>query len=177
MYYKDEVENMEEIWKKIANYNDYEISNLGNIRKKNYDSRSPKYRYLHKSEDKDGYYTTSIKGKTLRVHRLVALAFIPNNEGLPQVNHKDEDKKNNCVDNLEWCTNKYNSYYGKRNRLISKKHSNFRIIQKDLEGNIIKIWDDIYDLTHNGEYNYQQIRDQIRKGLRPKKYIWEKEYL
>ena len=50
--------------------------------------------------------------KNEHIHRLVALTFIPNPNNLPQVNHKDEDKSNNCVDNLEWCEHKYNVNYG-----------------------------------------------------------------
>lgn len=61
------------------------------------------------------------KGKTCRIHRLVAEAFIPNPENLPTVNHKDQNKSNNCVDNLEWCNMVYQVNYGDRNNIVSKK--------------------------------------------------------
>lgn len=59
-------------------------------------------------------------GKFLAIHRLVAKAYIPNIDNLPQVNHKDENKENNSVNNLEWCANKYNSNYGTRNKRMAK---------------------------------------------------------
>ena len=59
---------------------------------------------------------TGKNGKGKSVHRLVAEAFIPNPCNLPQINHKDEDKTNNCVDNLEWCTNLYNTNYGEKHK-------------------------------------------------------------
>ena len=72
-----------------------------------------------------GYKTVSLtkdgKTKTLFVHRLVAEAFIPNADNLPMVNHKDEDKTNNFVENLEWCTNDYNINYGTARRRQAKK--------------------------------------------------------
>ena len=60
--------------------------------------------------------------KQVLIHRLVAEAFLPNPQNLPQINHKDENKKNNCVDNLEWCDAKYNINYGERNRKIARSH-------------------------------------------------------
>lgn len=72
-----------------------------------------------------GYYRINLnknrKNKIYSVHRLVAEAFIHNPTYLPCVNHKDEDKTNNCVDNLEWCTYKYNGNYGTRSKRISEK--------------------------------------------------------
>ena len=80
---------------------------------------------LKQSMHTKGYKTVSLtkdgKTKTLFVHRLVAEAFIPNVDNLPMVNHKDEDKTNNFVENLEWCTNDYNINYGTARRRQAKK--------------------------------------------------------
>lgn len=79
---------------------------------------------LKPSLDRDGYeivwlYDKNRKVKALKIHRLVAETYIPNPDYLPQVNHKDENKQNNNVSNLEWCTGKYNANYGTRNKRIS----------------------------------------------------------
>ena len=63
------------------------------------------------------------KTRTFNVHRLVAEAFIPNPDHLPQINHKDEDKSNNNVNNLEWCTHQYNSVYGTRLQRLGEQTS------------------------------------------------------
>ena len=127
---------IQEIWKDVVGFEGYyEVSNLGRVRSverdifcKNgvvchYKSRiikqvekTCKYKiprlYVNLSKESRNYCKT--------VHRLVALAFIPNPDNLPQVNHKDEDPSNNRVDNLEWCTAQYNHDYGTRNERTSK---------------------------------------------------------
>lgn len=106
---------MTEIWKPITGYEGlYEVSNMGRVRsfvRKNFQGKilSPCL--------KCGYPSVILckKGegqKWALVHRLVAEAFIPNEDNLPIVNHKDETRDNNCVDNLEWCTTAYNLAYG-----------------------------------------------------------------
>ena len=105
---------MMEEWKAIPGYEGlYEVSNMGNVRnvRRNTLLRLSKTnnRYVRVSLCKNGIKTG------LTVHRLVAEAFIPNPDNLPEVNHKDEDKTNNNVENLEWCDHKYNMNYGTRN--------------------------------------------------------------
>ena len=112
-------------WKPIPNYeNLYEVSNTGEIR-----SIKPRYKnkqILKAGVGSRGYLVVTLCNKNTQksynVHRLVAQAFIPNPNNLPCVNHKDENRTNNNVDNLEWCTYKYNNTYGNRlDKYISKR--------------------------------------------------------
>lgn len=116
---------MEEQWKDIKGHEGlYEVSNFGNVRSldrviraKHNGTMLRKGRILTPFyEEKKGYYQVSLskdgKNKKHRVHRLVASAFLDNPHNYTDVNHKDEVKTNNNVDNLEWCTRKYNNNYG-----------------------------------------------------------------
>lgn len=109
-----------EIWKDCKGYEDlYQISNQGRV------WSVKRQKYLKPLLNTKGYLYVGLqskngKRKTEYIHRLVAIAFIDNPNNLPQVNHKDEDRQNNCVDNLEWCDSKYNNNYGSRNENVSK---------------------------------------------------------
>lgn len=105
-------------------------------------------------KDTKGYLQVRLRNdngkRQFMVHRLVAYAFIHNPNNLPQINHKDEDKTNNCVDNLEWCNNKYNSNYGTRNERMSKTLKGMakpslqkRVEQLDEEGKHIAYYDGV----------------------------------
>lgn len=123
---------IEEIWKSIKGYEDlYAVSNFGKV-------KSLKYGKILKPQNKgNGYLQVSLcrngKRKTLLVHRLVAEAFIPNPYGLPEINHIDENKSNNCVENLEWSDAKYNTNYGSRTKRISAALTNHPVFSKSVE--------------------------------------------
>ena len=112
----------EEIWKVYPDYPFIQVSSLGRVRttdrvvtRKNGKKQFVKGRVLKQYRDYYGYMYVQFyeNGKriTLKVHRMVAIAFIPNPDNLPQVNHIDCNRSNNIVSNLEWCTNQYNTAY------------------------------------------------------------------
>ena len=114
----------EEIWKDIAGYEGlYKVSNLGRVKSLNY-RKTGKERILIPCKTANGYLQVRLSknciSKQHLIHRLIAQAFIENPENLPEVNHIDEDKTNNCVSNLEWCDRKYNNNYGTHNEKILK---------------------------------------------------------
>ena len=114
---------MEE-WKDIQGYEGlYQISNYGRVKSLNY-KRSNKEKIMDGGTNKNGYRNIILsknkKKETFYIHKLVAQHFISNPDNLSEINHIDENKSNNNVDNLEWCTHKYNSNYGTRNTRMSK---------------------------------------------------------
>lgn len=126
------IQNLEnEIWKDIDGYEGYyQVSNYGRVKSlprwiAYSDGRCYFYDgvLLKQKHDHGGYclveLTINSNLHTCKVHRLVAKAFIPNPNNFPEINHKDEDKTNNCVDNLEWCDNNYNNHYGTRQERIN----------------------------------------------------------
>ncbi len=116
---------VEEIWKDIKGYEGlYQVSNLGRVKSLNY-KHTGKSKIRKTSKDRYGYdqiiLNKNSKSKSYKIHRLVAQAFIPNHNNYPSINHKDENKSNNYVENLEWCTVAYNNSYGSRVDMHSKK--------------------------------------------------------
>ena len=127
---------MMEIWRDIDSYEGlYQISNKGRVKSLKYG----KERILRAHDNGDGYLKVQLYKNTAcqyrYIHRLVAIAFIQNPDNKPQVNHKDENKKNNCVENLEWITCIDNCNYGTRNERVSRK-----ILQYSKSGEFIREW-------------------------------------
>ena len=116
---------MKETWKDIKGYEGlYQISNLGRVKSLKRNGTIKQDRILKQYIDKYGYCYVGLRNKNIKkfkIHRLVAESFIQNRCNLAQINHKDENKKNNKVENLEWCSAKYNINYGTRTRRTFKK--------------------------------------------------------
>ncbi|WDF81834.1 NUMOD4 domain-containing protein [Lacticaseibacillus pabuli] len=107
---------MIEEWRDIEGYEGlYQVSSFGHI-------KNAQRNWILKPKFSHGYAQTLLyknkKGHTIAIHRLVAKAFLPNPGGLPQINHLDENKANNRVDNLEWCSAKHNINYGTHNERV-----------------------------------------------------------
>ncbi len=139
-----------ELWKDVEGYENYQISTLGRVRRKakmfkvgikNVSKIFKKEMILKPIKLTKGYlgavlYDDKSIGKTYKIHRLVAKAFIPNPNNLPQVNHKDGNKENNCINNLEWCSNKENMEHSYRIGLRDKAKmaENMRKVGKSRKG-------------------------------------------
>ena len=142
---------MVEVWKAIPGHEGiYEVSNLGRVRSLDRIKRNGKRmkgRIVKLQEHSNtgyvaiGLYKDGLCKMSL-VHRLVASAFIPNPNNLPEINHKDEDKTNNQADNLEWCNRTYNNNYGSRMEKMLKtiEPKMRKVAQWDWGGNLIKIY-------------------------------------
>lgn len=156
---------IKENWKKIEGFNDiYEVSDWGNVRTIEHlaNSKSGNKVHLYPSKMKaqrkvpSGYLTVGLmdgnKAKPVRVHVLVATAFVKNDDPInkTQVNHKDENKENNCAWNLEWCTPRYNCNYGDRNNKLSEKNS------KPIEA---------YDKDENLIYKFKSMKEAEKLGF------------
>ena len=145
-----------EICKPVVGYEGlYEISNKGRVRntKRNklvVDRTQRKY-------SKVSLYKNGVH-KDFLIHRLVAEAFIPNPDNLPCVNHRDENTKNNCAENLEWCTYKYNNNYGTHLEKLSKNNMNNSKLSKPVaqytrEGVLVAIYPSLGEASRQNGFS------------------------
>lgn len=176
-----------EIWKDIAGYSNFMISNLGRVK-----SKQRKVRYVHavtkeehfrvKREEilkchlsKFGYYFVNLRGddgikKNKTIHRLVASGFLPNPNKYTVVNHIDGCKTNNHINNLEWCSNEYNHKHAAINSLVThgESHPNSKIDRNTVELLKIKMALGYSDIELSKEYNINRsLINSIRNN-----HIW-----
>ena len=153
----------EEVWKDVKGYEGYyQVSNLGNARSLdrevlNQGVVQPIKGRVLKAGIRNGYKSVvfSLNGKVKNhsMHRLVAEAFIDNEYNLPVVNHIDENKLNNAVENLEWCTQNENLKKSSTNRYKGRK-----VGQYTLRGALVKVWGNAHVAGQNGEFDGNLIR-------------------
>lgn len=171
----------EEIWKDIAGFEGfYQVSNLGNVRsldrkiiRSNGIPKTLKGQILSPGVNPCGYAFVYLGGsggsKLYRIHRLVAESFIPNPNGYPVANHKDENKLNNSVENLEWCTYSYNTTYNnsmaRRLNTRNKTHTygcEKKVYQYDLRGRLVKVWKSLMEVSRELQLPWGNIANCCR---------------
>lgn len=161
----------------IKNYPKYYITEDGQV----WSEKTHKFLTF---KDVNGYNKVELfnngKRKYVFVHRLVAEAFIPNPDNLPCINHKDENRKNNKVENLEWCTTEYNNSYGDRiekirDKLLNKNGKSIAMCDKDTE-EIIKIFPSISEAGRYLNRNHSNIIATL-KGRQKTCYGYKWKYI
>ena len=175
---------MKEIWKDIPTFENYQVSNLGNFFSKK------RNKLLCVSHNDKGYCYAQLykNGKSyhLRLHRLVAKLFISNPNKLPEVNHIDGNKNNNCVTNLEWCDRKHNMQEAFKNGLIPPRKPNktsfkkgyipknaIKINQYDLKGNLLNSFNSIAEASRKTQISETSISRYCNNIRKCKKYMWK----
>lgn len=177
---------MEEIWKDVNGYEGlYQVSNTGRVRSLNY-NHTGEVKILAPSSDRRGYKHVNLFSQGTRriklIHRLVAEAFINNPDNLPHVNHKDECKSNNVVENLEWCTQEYNNNYNGRAKRagvnikkalegkIPDANPPKKVYQYTMNNELVKVWKSTAECVRNGYNHVSECCNNIRK--QDKGYKW-----
>lgn len=150
----------------IEDLSEYKIDKTGKV----YSLK--KQIYLKVSINKDGYAYYMLNGKQRLAHRLVAITFIPNPNNYKEVNHKNEIKNDNRVENLEWCSRKYNATYNN----CHLRHSEWGkkpILQFDLQGNFIKEWSYAKEIELSGIAKSYLVKQCCRNQLcQTSGYVW-----
>ena len=167
---------MVEIFKDIKDYEGlYQVSNFGRVKSLNY-MHTGKEHILKLNKTKFGYLLVCLykdgKKKWFAVHRLVASTFIENPENLPCVNHRNEIKSDNRVENLEYCTTAYNNSFGTRLKRASE-HKCKKVLQYTKSGEFIREWKSIIEVNKELGYSTGNISSCCLKKLKSAYgYIW-----
>ena len=191
---------MKEIWKDIKGYeNLYQVSNLGNIKSKERIIKRNNHNSLIKEKllkkyIRAGYYAVKLYKNNIKtnipVHRIVAQNFLENKQNKPCINHKDGNKLNNNINNLEWCTYSENTLHaykkglekiterqrqnGKKVYKLGNKKTSKKVSQYDLEGNFIKEWNSISEANRSFGKENSRISDVCKNKCKQSMgYIWK----
>lgn len=168
--------NNEDGWLDVVGYEGlYKVNSNGDVKSINY-NRTGQSKLLKCAIDRYGYYIVNLyknqKRKTFRVHRIVAQAFMPNDDANNTlINHKDENKLNNRVENLEWCNAKYNINYSIRKyKGVNPK----KIIQMDMNEIVVQEWDSISKAANSLGYSKSSISNCCRGKIKSyKNFLWK----
>lgn len=167
---------MEEIWKDIPNFNGYQASCQGRIfsQKRN--------KVLKTNKNEKGYLRVnlSVNGKrtSQRVNRLIAMTFLDNPDNLPEVNHKNGNKEDNTVNNLEWCTHLYNMQEAYKNNQIPPRKANKtsftpkQVLKYDLDNNLLNKYNTLSEASKLNNINPQTLSRYCLNQRKSKDYIW-----
>lgn len=166
---------MREIWKDVKGLEGkYQVSNFGRVKSLHYNQKNYS-KVLKPQTNRCGYQTVNIGKKVRTIHRLVAIAFIPNPKELCQVNHKDGNKTNNHVQNLEWCSVSENNLHAYRTGLkkATSDHLKKRINQYDKDGNFIKEWESTKEIERELGIHHSNITACCKGKLKTcGNYVW-----
>ena len=169
---------MKEQWKDIPDYKGlYQISNLGRVKSFRQSSKygCQKEYILKPAIANNGYAQVTLYDNTKKrkflVHRLVATAFIPNPSNFPQINHKDENRLNNSIENLEWCTAEYNNAYGTA-RIRATDTLSKPIEQVDIYGRVVAVYRSARIASELLNYSLPAIRTAIKKHSQTQGFYW-----
>lgn len=171
---------MQEIWKDVNGYEGlYQVSNLGNIKSFKLSTKHHKLKehLLKPLTRPNGYLSVTLykengERHAFLIHRLVAEAFISNPNNLPFINHKDECKSNNNVENLEWCDVTYNNLYGTA-RIRQIETMSIPIKQFTLEKKLIAVYRSTKIACELTGFSYANIQSACRNHSLSQGYFWE----
>lgn len=164
----------EKIW---AIKDGYLVHRDGSIYKLNW-RNTGKMRKIKQQKENDGYLRFMCNGKKTMVHRFIAECFLPNPQNLPEINHKNEIKNDNRVENLEWCDRKYNNNYGTRNKKSSESQKNDpkkskKVLQFTKDGKFVKEWASLKEIKRElGFYSDPIVGCCNGKYKQAYDYIW-----
>jgi hypothetical protein len=158
----------EEIWKSInlEKFGEYQVSTNGNV--KNNVNHPISIRKFN-----SGYRTVRLLNKSFYVHRLVAVTFIPNPNNKPFVNHKDGNKSNNILNNLEWVTAAENTKHA--NEILKVKKFTKKILQFDLENKYISTYNSMKETAEKNNINRELLYIACKKSKPLNNFLWKYE--